>query len=388
MDNTSVKLTKKGTAWNRTGHPWVYKDDIEKCDPSLSGSIVAVTDNRGDFLGKAFFNEKSKIALRLITEEDIAVDAAFWRGRISDSIEARKGIKDADAYRLAHSEADGLPSLIIDKYAQHLSVQTLCLGMDRIKNTITEVLVDLLKPRSIIARNDSATRKLEGMGESKETLYGEPPAGAVEVREGKMKYLVDIMNGQKTGAYLDQRENHIAVEKYSRGSVLDCFSYQGLFSMHAAPGAADVTAVDSSGQALEKLKENAALNGLKNIGTEEGKVPEVLRAYQAEGRQFDLIILDPPAYARSKKDLQAAARGYIDINFRAMKLLKRGGHLMTCSCSYNLSEGQFLDIIDESLWESRRRAKLVEKRLQPSDHPFLLNFPESNYLKCFVLEML
>ncbi|MFA6356712.1 MAG: class I SAM-dependent rRNA methyltransferase [Candidatus Omnitrophota bacterium] len=388
MDNTSIKLTKKGTAWNRTGHPWVYKDDIEKYDPSgLSGNIVAVTDNRGDFLGKAFFNEKSKIALRLITGEDIAVDAAFWRKRISESIEARSGIKDADAYRLAHSEADGLPSLIIDKYAQHLSVQTLCLGMDKIKNVITEVLVDLLKPKSIIARNDSATRKLEGLDESKEVLYGKPPE-TIEVREGKIKYAVDIMNGQKTGAYLDQRENHIAVEKYSRGSVLDCFSYQGLFSMHAALSAGDVTAVDSSGQALEKLKENAALNGLKNIVTKEGKVPEILRAYQAEGRQFDLIILDPPAYARSKKDLQAAARGYIDINFRAMKLLKRGGHLMTCSCSYNLSEGQFLDIVDESLWESRRRAKLVEKRLQPSDHPFLLNFPESNYLKCFVLEML
>ncbi|MDD5269822.1 MAG: class I SAM-dependent rRNA methyltransferase [Candidatus Omnitrophica bacterium] len=389
MDNASVKLTRKGAAWNRTGHPWVYRDDIEKCDLSeLSGGIVSVEDYRGKFLGKAFFNAKSKIALRIITGEDVPVDAAFWRNRISESIAARSGITDADAYRLAHSEADGLPSLIVDNYAGHLSVQTLCLGMDRIKRQISETLAGLLKPKSIIERNDSATRKLEGMEESKGTLYGEPPAGGIEVREGKIKYTVDIMNGQKTGAYLDQRENHIAAERYSRGSVLDCFSYQGLFSLHAALGADDVTAVDSSGQALGKLKENAALNGIGNISVREGKVPEALRAYQAEGRQFDLIILDPPAYAKSKKDLQAAARGYIDINFRAMKLLKKGGHLMTCSCSYNLSEGQFMDIIDESLWESRRRAKLVEKRIQPRDHPILLNFPESNYLKCFVLEML
>ena len=388
MQNPSLKITKKGAAWFRTGHPWIYRDDLERNDPSLSGAIVSVQDGSGNFLAKAFYNEKSKIALRLIAYENIAIDAAFWRKRISERIGYRNRIvKDASAYRIAHSEADGLPSLIIDKYGDCLSIQTLSLGMDNIKDTIAEILVDLLKPKSVVARNDSAMRRFEGLEEKKEILYGKPPE-KIEVNEGKIKYLVDVINGQKTGAYLDQRENHIASERYSKGKVLDCFSYQGLFSLHMALAADEVTAVDSSGPALETLKENAKLNGLTNIKTFEGKTSETLKAFQKEERQFDFIVLDPPAFAKSKKDIQSAARGYMDINFRAMKLLKRGGHLMTCSCSYNLSEGQFLDIIVEALYESRRQARLIEKRLQPLDHPVLLNFPESNYLKCLVLEML
>ncbi|MDD4878831.1 MAG: class I SAM-dependent rRNA methyltransferase [Candidatus Omnitrophica bacterium] len=387
MSNPSLKVTRKGAAWFRTGHPWIYKDDLERGDPSLSGTIVSLLDNNGNFLAKAFYNERSKIALRMITYDDVPVDAGFWRSRLSGCIEYRKKtVKDADAYRIVHSEADGLPSLIVDKYGEHLSIQTLSLGMDTIKDTIVEALKDLLKPASVVARNDSAMRKFEGLEEKKEVLYGTPPEKA-EVGEGNIKYLVDIMNGQKTGAYLDQRENHIASERYSRGKALDCFSYQGLFSLHMALSADEVTAVDSSGPALEALKQNAELNGLAKIRTVEGKVSETLKSFQKEERQFDFIVLDPPAFAKSKKDIQSAARGYIDINFRAMKLLKRGGHLMTCSCSYNLSEGQFMEILEESLFESRRRARLVEKRIQPADHPILLNFPESNYLKCFVLEI-
>ncbi|MDD5073557.1 MAG: class I SAM-dependent rRNA methyltransferase [Candidatus Omnitrophica bacterium] len=387
MQTPSLRITRKGAAWFRTGHPWIYKDDLERNDPSLSGSIISVLDNSGKFIAKAFYNERSKIALRIITYDDVPVDAGFWRSRLSGCIEYRKKtVKDADAYRIAHSEADGLPSLIVDKYGEHLSIQTLCLGMDNIKDTIVDGLKDLLKPASIVARNDSAMRKFEGLEEKKEVLYGRPPEKAV-VREGNIKYLVDIMSGQKTGAYLDQRENHIASEKYSRGKALDCFSYQGLFSLHMALSAGEVTAVDSSGPALRGLKENAELNGLTKIETVEGKVSETLKSFQKEERQFDFIVLDPPAFAKSKKDIQAAARGYIDINFRAMKLLKKGGHLMTCSCSYNLSEGQFMDILAEALSESRRRARLIEKRIQPADHPILLNFPESNYLKCIILEM-
>lgn len=388
MQNPSLKITRKGLAWFKTGHPWIYKDDLERGEPSLSGTIVSVLDNSGNFLAKAFYNERSKIALRLITYDDLPVDAGFWRRRISDCIDRRKeAVKDATAYRIAHSEADGLPSLIVDRYGGHLSIQTLSLGMDNIKGIVVEVLAELVKPVSIVGRNDSAMRKFEGLDEVKEVLYGKAP-GKIEVREGKIKYLADIMNGQKTGSYLDQRENHIAAERYARGKTLDCFSYQGLFSLHAALTADEVTAVDSSGPALEALNENARLNGLANIKAEEGKVSEILKSYHKEGRQFDFIVLDPPAFAKSKKDLQAAARGYIDINFRAMKLLKRGAHLMTCSCSYNLSEGQFLDILYEALCESRRRAYLIEKRIQPADHPVLVNFPESNYLKCIVLEML
>jgi len=383
-----IKLSKKGMAWFRTGHPWIYKDDVEKHDLPLSGAIVSVSDNNGEFIAKAFYNEKSKIALRIISYEDTAIDAGFWRRRLSECIECRNRIvKNSTAYRIAHAEADGMPSLIVDRYGDYLSIQTLSLGMDRIKNTITEVLIDLLKPKAIVARNDSGVRKFEGLEEKKEILYGKPPE-RIEVKEGNIKYLADVINGQKTGAYLDQRENHIVSENYAKGKALDCFSYQGLFSLHIALSADEVTAIDSSRPALENLKENAKLNGLDNIKTVEGKVSEILKNRQPEGPQFDLITLDPPAFAKSKKDLQSAARGYIDINFRAMRLLKKGGHLITCSCSHNLSEGQFLDIIEVALRESRRRARLIEKRIQPRDHPILLNFPESNYLKCLVLEML
>ncbi len=388
MNESVVRISKKGAAWHRTGHPWIYKDDVIKPDASLSGKIVSVLDERGVFLGKAFFNDRSKISLRLITNEDADINADFWKKRLLERIEYRKNtVNDADAYRVSHAEADGLPSLIIDRYGEHLCIQTLSLGMDNIKNTIVEILIELLKPKSVVARNDSAMRKFEGLSEQKEVLYGVPPE-KIEIREGRIKYLVDITSGQKTGCYLDQRDNHIASEKYSTGKTLDCFSYQGLFSLHMALRAQEVTAVDSSAKALEGLKENAALNGLTNIKTEEGKVSEILKSYQKQERQFNFIVLDPPAFAKSKKDLEGAARGYIDINFRAMKLLVKGGHLMTCSCSYNLSEGQFLQVIHEALNESRRQARLVEKRLQPLDHPILLNFPESNYLKCLVLEML
>jgi 23S rRNA (cytosine1962-C5)-methyltransferase len=388
MNEPAVRISKKGAAWHRTGHPWIYRDDIIKPDASLSGKIVSVLDERGAFLGKAFFNDISKISLRFITNEDADINAGFWKKRLSRRLEYRKNtVGDSEAYRISHAEADGLPSLIIDRYGEHLCMQTLSLGMDNVKNTIVEILIELLKPRSIIARNDSAMRKFEGLAEQKEVLYGEPPE-KIELREGKIKYLIDIMNGQKTGCYLDQRDNHIASEKYSGENALDCFAYQGLFSLHMAMTAREVIAVDSSAKALEGLKENAALNRLTNIKTEEGKVSEVLKSYQRQERQFDLIVLDPPAFAKSKKDLDSAARGYIDLNFRAMKLLVKGGRLMTCSCSYNLSEGQFMQVINEALNESRRQARLVEKRLQPLDHPILLNFPESNYLKCLVLEML
>lgn len=388
MNEPAVKINKKGAAWHRTGHPWIYRDDLEKAEPALSGNIVSVLDNKGAFLGKAFYNDRSKISLRFIAKEDVRIDKAFWKKRISAAIEYRNRIiKDTDAYRLSHAEADGLPSLIVDRYGEHISIQTLSLGMDNIKDTIVEILIESLSPKSIVARNDSATRKLEGLPEEKEVLYGKPPEKIV-VYEGKVKYMVDVLNGQKTGAYLDQRENRVASERYARGKALDCFAYQGLFSLHTAKSSDEVTAIDSSARALEALLENAGLNSIKNIKIQAGNVFDLLKSYQKEARQFDLIVLDPPAFAKSKKDLQDAIRGYIDINFRAMRLLSKGGHLITCSCSYNLSEGQFLEIVKEALKESGRRARLVEKRIQPPDHPFLLNFPESNYLKCLVLEML
>lgn len=384
----NIKITKKGAAWHRSGHPWIYKDDLEKADEELSGNIVSVADHNGKFLGKAFYNSKSKIALRFITAQDIEIDKNFWTERIKDALARRKEVvTNTNAYRIAHAEADYLPSLIIDRYGEHLSIQTLSAGMDGIKDTIVEILIEFLNSKSIVARNDVAARTLEGLPEEKDILYGKPPKD-IEVYEGEIKYLVDILNGQKTGAYLDQRENRIAAEKYAKGKALDCFAYQGLFSLHIARYADEVEAVDSSEQALEALKENAKLNKLLNVKAKEGNVFDVLKSYQKEERQFDLIVLDPPAFAKSKKDLEDAVRGYIDINLRAMKLLSKGGHLITCSCSYNLSEVGFFEIIKEALKEAKREAQLIEKRIQPPDHPILINFPESNYLKCLVLEML
>lgn len=388
MKTNSITITKKGIVWHRSGHPWIYKDDVEKSEEGLFGAIVSVLDYSGKFLGKAFYNSKSKIALRFITPQDIEIDKGFWTERMKDAIARRKkAVKDTNAYRVAHAEADFLPSLIIDRYDEHLAIQTLCAGMNKIKDSIIEILIELLKPKSVVERNDVATRALEGLTEEKEVLYGKPPE-KIEAYEGKIKYLVDIINGQKTGAYLDQRENRMASERYAKGKALDCFSYQGLFSLHIARFADEVIAIDSSAQALEALTENAKINKIANVKTEEGNVFDILKSYQKESRQFDLIVLDPPAFAKSKKDLEAAVRGYIDINFRAMKLLSKGGHLITCSCSYNLSESNFLEIIKEALKESGREAHLIEKRIQPQDHPILLNFPESNYLKCLILEML
>ncbi len=387
MKKGHIRITKKGLAWHRSGHPWIYKDDLEKSEEELSGSIVSVSDYAGAFSGKAFYNSKSKIALRFITARDIEIDKGFWFERIKDAFARRKKVvTNANAYRIAHAEADYLPSLIIDRYDEHLAIQTLSAGMDKIKDVIVEILVELLRPKSIIARNDVTARTLEGLPEEKGVLYGNPPK-KIEAYEGEIKYLVDVLNGQKTGAYLDQRGNRIAAEKYAKGKALDCFAYQGLFSLHIARYADEVIAVESSAQALKVLEENAKLNKLTNIKTQDGNVFDVLKSYQKEAAQFDLIVLDPPAFAKSKRDLEDAVRGYVDINFRSMKLLSKGGHLITCSCSYNLSEAGFYEIIKEALKESKRDARLIEKRIQPPDHPILVNFPESNYLKCLILEM-
>lgn len=390
MEDPAIVITAKGAARRRWGHPWIYRDDIETNQPSLSGEIISVVDRNKKFIGKAFYNHASKIALRFITEEDVPIDETFWRARLNDAVEYRKRIiKDANAYRISHAEADNLPALVVDRYGEHLCVQTLCLGMDKLKDLITGILVDLLKPSSVTARNDSSARKLEGLAEEKRILYGSIPRdGKIEVREGEIKYLVDVLEGQKTGSYLDQRENHMACKRYAKGKTLDCFAYQGLFSLHAATAAESVLAVDSSMQALERLKQNAALNSITNISAIEGNVFDILKSFQKEGRIFETIILDPPAFAKSKKDIENAARAYIDINLRAMRLLAKGGYLITCSCSYNFAEELFFSVVREALKESRMKARLIEKLIQPLDHPILPHFPESNYLKCFILEML
>lgn len=382
----SVTITPKGFAWHRRGHPWIYRDDLADADPTLSGEIVEVYDLQRHRLGEAFFNYRSKIALRMIATDGATPDKAFWRARLETAIARRNPLAErTNAMRLVASEADLCPGLIVDRYDDVLVVQTLCLGIDRIKSVIIEVLVELLKPRCIVMRNDAAVRAFEGLEPVKQVPYGQRPE-PVEVHEGDVRLLADVWDGQKTGLYLDQRDNRLAAGRYARGAVLDGFTYQGGFALHAAGRAAQVTAVDSSGAALQMLRANAALNERHNIAAVEANVFEEFKRLEQRRQRFDLVILDPPAFAKSKRDVADAARGYGQLNTRAMRLLASEGYLITCSCSYNLSEEKFLEILQRAATEAQRPMRLIERRLQPPDHPILLSMPETNYLKCFVLQ--
>ncbi len=383
----SVTITPKGFAWHRRGHLWIYRDDLADADPTLAGEVVEVYDLQRHLLGIAFFNPRSKIALRMIAADGRPIDTAFWRARLEAAIARRRSLEAyTDAMRLVSSEADLCPGLIVDRYADVLVMQTLCLGIDRIKSVIIEALVDLVKPRCIVARNDAAVRAFEGLEPSKQVPYGERP-DHIEVHEGDARFLVDVWEGQKTGLYLDQRDNHLAAARYvNNGDVLDCFAYQGGFAMHVGRRARSVTAVESSGAALQMLRANAGLNGLTNVTPTEANVFDELKRLEQSHARFHMVVLDPPAFAKARGDIADAARGYGQLNTRALRLLEPEGYLVTCSCSYNLSEEKFLQILQRAATDAQRQVRIIEHRLQPLDHPILLSMPETNYLKCFVLQ--
>jgi 23S rRNA (cytosine1962-C5)-methyltransferase len=381
-----VRLTSKGLRWRRTGHPWVYRNDLLAQPEIPAGEVVAVTDPQGRFLGQAFYSAASRIALRFLTSGSEAIDAAFWEGRLHRALEYRRRVvADTDACRLIYGETDGFPGLVVDSYAGHLAVQTLHPGMERRLPEIIEILAHRLAPASITLRHDAEVRHQEGLELTVQTVAGELPP-RVEVREGPARLWVDVRGGQKTGLFLDQRENRLAAAPLSRGEVLDAFAYQGAFAMHLAPRAQRVTLVESSGAALAVAKDNAGLNGFDHLDLVKANVFTFLKEAVAGGRRFDCISLDPPAFAKSRRDREAAYKGYKEINRRAFQLLNPGGVLITCSCSYNLSEPEFLEIVREAAEDAHRQARLVERRGAAKDHPALLALPESLYLKCLILE--
>jgi 23S rRNA (cytosine1962-C5)-methyltransferase len=382
----AVRLTPKGWRWWRTGHPWIYRNDLASAPDLAAGDLVRVLGPGDQFLGQAFYSGSSRIALRMVTRGEEAVDLSFWEERLKRSLAYRRRVvQDCDAYRLIYGESDGFPGLVVDYYAGHLALQALHPAMDRLLPDLLELLVRFCDPRSVTLRHDVEVRTLEKLTREVRTVRGELPE-RVEVREGGVQLLVDVRGGQKTGLFLDQRENRLAAASFAKGEVLDAFAYQGTFAMHLAHHCYQVTMVESSEAALGMALENARLNGVTNLEAVKENVFGFLKNAVAAGRRFDTIVLDPPAFAKSRQDRPAAHKGYKEINRRAFQLLKPGGVLVTCSCSYNLAEPEFLEIVREAAADTHRQARLVERRGAAQDHPALLSLPESLYLKCLILE--
>jgi 23S rRNA (cytosine1962-C5)-methyltransferase len=356
------------------------------------GDIVCVRTERDRVVGWAYWSSQSQIALRLIADDDPGADDTAWIGaRIAHASAYRETLAiDASAYRLVNAESDGLPATIVDRYGDAdgagvwFVVQTLSQAADRRLGALVEALVSRFQPRGVLARNDPRVRELEGLPSTVAVAFGDVPDRIV-IREGGARLRVDLRQGQKTGSFLDQRENHRAAAGYAQGQALDAFTFNGGFALQIAPRADRVLALDSSAAAAAAARENAALNGLTNVEIREANVFDELRELESAGESFDTIVLDPPAFARNRAAVGRAVAGYKEINLRAMRLLAPGGHLITCSCSYNVSEGLFLDVLRDAAIDARRTMVLVEKRLQARDHPVLLTVPETHYLKCMVL---
>jgi 23S rRNA (cytosine1962-C5)-methyltransferase len=384
MTGTGAVLTAKGERWVRGGHPWVFRDDIARMAEPENGAVTPFYNLRGDFLGQGFYSSHSRIALRKITSTETAVNGEYWRRLLHQACRAREScvMTPDQACRLVFSEADGVPGLIADWYAGHLVLQTLIPGTEGVLPLFTHLFQELLQPKSIFIRNDGEARKLEKLPLETRMVYGAIPE-KVEIREGAVRYRLDLRAGQKTGAYLDQQDNRKRLAVYGQPGfrVLDCFCYTGGFALHQGARAAEVTAVDDSAGAVAEGKENALLNHLDNVQFVKGNVFDFLKQTEKRKDRFDLIILDPPPFARKKSEVAGGRRGYLEINRRALALLNAGGILATYSCSHNVSEAVFLDILREAAWKTSRRVFLLEKQLQAPDHPILVTFPESYYLK-------
>ncbi len=379
-------LTNRGADRVRSGHPWVYRSDVAGADGE-PGDIARVADHRGAFLGRAFYNPRSEISLRLATREDEPVDEKWFQTRIQRAIAYREALNvDGDAYRLIHAEADGIPGLVADRYGEYIVLQVGSAAVERRLEWVVAAMRDQ-GPAGVLLRGDVGSRKREGLETGVRVLHGEAPEEIV-VREGEVRYGVDPWRGQKTGAFLDQRENRLAAGRYATGRVLDVFSYTGGFALHAAGIADGVEAVDSSQPALEAARKNAELNGFRNLAFTRANVFDLLRERSDAGERYDSIILDPPAFAKTRRDLPKARRAYKEINLRAMKMLSPGGVLITCSCSYHLSREMFEETLRSAAADAGRTVRTREWRGQAPDHPEILTIPETRYLKCAVLECL
>ena len=383
--HTAVVSNKGARRWTG-GHPWIYRSDVITRPPDEPGA-VRVTDQRGKPIGTALWSPLSEISLRLIDPDSTAtLDAAWWHRRLDRAIARRHTLSpESNAYRLVHGEGDGLPSLVVDRYDRWLVVQLMSAGLETFRTPIVAALRDLLSPEGILARHDVSLRTKEGLNADVELLLGTVP-DEIEVIEHDIRYLAAPWRGQKTGAFLDQRENRALVGRIARGRALDCFSYHGSFALHLARGADTVTALDSSAHALTRAEENFRRNGFTNGEFVEANAFEYLKEREKARAQYETVVLDPPAFAKTRAALPAALRGYKEINLRAMRLLSPGGLLFTASCSYHLTKPLFLEMLEAAAADSGRRMILRELRGQPIDHPEVLTIPETGYIKGALLE--
>jgi 23S rRNA (cytosine1962-C5)-methyltransferase len=383
-----VRVNRKGAGRVASGHPWIFTSDVIDRDGAQPGAAVRVADPRGRPLGVAHYSSASQISLRILSRQVEETGRDFFLRRMRAAEDHRKKVvRNSNAYRVVHGEADLLPALVVDRYGDYLVLQTLSQGMDAAKAEIVSCLEQIFQPKGIVARNDVQVRTKEQLPLETSIVSGEVP-DAVQVEMNGLRLIADLLHGQKTGIFLDQRENYRAAARYARGGkALDCFTSTGGFALHLAPHCESVEAVDSSGPALATARANGEANAAKNIEFREADVFELLAGYASARREFQLVVLDPPAFAKSRNSLEAAVRGYKDINLRALRLLGPGGILVTCSCSHHLSEAMLLELVAEAGLDGNRTLRVLERRTQSQDHPILLTVPETLYLKCLILEV-
>ena len=381
----TVRVNRKAVDRVASGHPWIFSSDVAERGDAQPGDVVKVADPRGRPIGVAHYSSTSQITLRLLSSKPEPIDQEFFRRRLTAAIRHRERVvKNSNACRLVFSEADLLPGLIVDRYGSCLVIQTLSQGMDRARDLIVHCLKELLAPTGILARNDAAVRKLESLPLEVVVLFGEIPQ-PIAIEMNGLHLEADLLKGQKTGVYLDQRENYLAAANFAGGRILDCFTSTGGFALHTAKKAESVEAVDSSASALATAESNARANGIANVHFRQADVFDFLSGLD---RKYGMVILDPPAFAKSRKMLDDAAKGYKEINLRALKLLGPGGILVTCSCSHHVSESMLFEIVAQAALDAGKTLRVLERRTQAADHPILLTVPETLYLKCQVLEVL
>ena len=386
---TDVTVSPAGLQRIRQGHLWVYSSDVSRDLERPGAPIVRILDPHHKTVAYAFHSPSSQIRLRLLTRGDEAPTAELFRRRVADAIARRLPAGDRGARRLVFGEADLLPSIVVDRYADFLVVQTLSSGAEALKPLLVDVLRDLVQPLAgIVERNDVRARLLEGLQQRKEILWGAVPDDSIEIEEAGVVFLVDIRGGQKTGFFLDQSENRVVSASYVTGKALDCFTNTGAFALHFAARCESVLAADVSRESLEQARRNAARNGRTNVEFREANAFDLLHDLDRAQERFDGVCLDPPAFAKNRMALRGARAGYKEINLRAMKILKPDGVLITSSCSYHLSEGDFLELLVQAARDAHRYVQIVERRSQAHDHPVLSSMPETHYLKCFILRVL
>ena len=384
-----VRVNRKAAVRVASGHPWIFSSDVTDRDGAQPGSVVKVADSRGRPVGSAHYSSASQIALRMLSAQVETIDRGFYLRRLRAAEEHRcRVVHHSNAYRVVHGEADLLPALVVDRYADYLVAQTLNQGMDAAKAEIISCLVEIFRPLGIVARNDVAVRAKEELPLETVVAAGQIPE-FVHVEVNSLKLRADLLHGQKTGIYLDQRENYVAAARYARGGrALDAFTSTGGFALHMAGKCETVEAVDSSAAALATAGANAQANGIENIQFREADVFDLLAGHAAAQRSFSTVVLDPPAFAKSRRSVEAAASGYKEINLRALRLLRPCGVLVTCSCSHHVSEAMFLELVAQAALDAGRTLRVLERRTQALDHPILLTVPETHYLKCLVLEVM